>query len=126
MYQKTDVMILLHFRLYKGKKTPLLRKHSICSDPQRCCFIFCLKSLVLITYSVILPQEGPSPLSLLLAKCHSIFLFSLVGFKLAPGTVSLQPAPSDIGCLFPWGGFSLLRLRCSKAVFQRIKLIQQP
>lgn len=33
------MMILLHFRLYKGKKTPLLRKHSICSEPQRCCFI---------------------------------------------------------------------------------------
>ncbi|KAK2090463.1 Procollagen-lysine,2-oxoglutarate 5-dioxygenase 2 [Saguinus oedipus] len=25
----------LHFRLYKGKKTPLLRKHSKCSAPQR-------------------------------------------------------------------------------------------
>ena len=28
----------LHFRLYKGKKTPLLRKHSKCSAPQRCYF----------------------------------------------------------------------------------------
>lgn len=28
----------LHFRHYKGKKTPLLRKHSKCSGPQRCSF----------------------------------------------------------------------------------------
>ena len=38
----------LHFRLYKGKKTPLLRKHSKCSAPQRCYFyllLFCLFTL---------------------------------------------------------------------------------
>lgn len=36
----------LHFRLYKGKKTPLLRKHSKCSGPQRCYFYLFLLVLV--------------------------------------------------------------------------------
>lgn len=118
MYQKTDVMILLHFRLYKGKKTPLLRKHSICSDPQRCCFIFFFYSLVTITCSIILPQEDTSPLSTTVTKYCSSFLFSLLRFTFLPGRGSSQPAQSILEMLVvSSGGFSvLLRSRCAEAV----------
>lgn len=37
---KSTYLMLLHFRVYKDRKTPHLRKHSICSDPLRFFFIF--------------------------------------------------------------------------------------
>ena len=40
----------LHFRLYKGKKTPLLRKHSKCSAPQRCYFYLLLFLFIYLKY----------------------------------------------------------------------------
>lgn len=46
----------LHFRLYKGKKTPLLRKHSKCSAPQRCyfyLFLFIFVYLINIWYGIL-------------------------------------------------------------------------
>lgn len=44
----------LHFRHYKGKKTPLLRKHSKCSAPQRCSFyLFLFIFLYLIRTSMV-------------------------------------------------------------------------
>lgn len=39
----------LHFRPYKGKKTPLLRKHSKCSGPQRCHFYLFLFIFLYVT-----------------------------------------------------------------------------
>jgi len=76
MYQKTDMMILLHFRLYKGKKTPLLRKHSICSDPQRCCFIFFL--FISYYYMQYYSTTGRYFSSVHLLKYCSSFLFSVL------------------------------------------------
>lgn len=40
----------LHFRPYKGKKTPLLRKQSKCSGPQRCHFYLFLFIFSLCNY----------------------------------------------------------------------------
>lgn len=52
----------LHFRLYKGKKTPLLRKHSKCSAPQRCYFYLFLFIFVYLisTWYGILPGNKVS------------------------------------------------------------------
>lgn len=117
-------MILLHFRVYKGKKTPLLRKHSICSDPQRCCFIF--YSLVTIMCSIILPQEDTSPLS---TYFNEILLqLSLQSSKIqvfADRFFMTSSKHLRTGLFFPHRGFSvLLSSRCAKAVLPQLKLIQ--
>lgn len=95
-------MILLHFRLYKGKKTPLLRKHSICSEPQRCCFIFFLLLHAVSFYHRKVLLLCPLPLM----KYCSSFLFSLLRPRFLPGTGFSRPAQNISERLFvSSGGF---------------------
>lgn len=115
--QKTDVMILLHFRLYKGKKTPLLRKHSICSEPQRCCFIFFL--LISYYYMQYHSTTGRYFSSVHFLWWNTALPFSSVfsGSGFCQGQAfHVQLKASQRGSLFPQGGFSvLLKSRCADA-----------
>lgn len=54
------VMLLLYFRPVKEKKTPLLRNHSICSDPQRFTFVLKFYQLLLPTALCQVQDEAPS------------------------------------------------------------------